>query len=110
MRQRKRATSSEIATRMNAAAALLRQGNSVGDVVHKMAHVYEVSLLQAHRYVDAAQKETMPLPVPEPKVVLTVKVPQSLPGRLRKMAKSKGRSLSDLVTRALEEILEQMGD
>ncbi len=95
---------------MNTAAAMLSQGNAIGDVVHKMAHIYDVSLLQAHRYVEVAVKETMPLPVPETKVVLTVKVPQSLPGRLRKMAKSKGQSLSDLVTRALEEILEQMGD
>ena len=109
MKKRNRATSSEIAERVNAAAVLLGQENSVRDAIHKMAHVYDVSLLQAKRYVEAAQQISVPVPVPEPKVVLTVKVPESLPGRLRKMAKSKGQNLSNLVTHALEEFLKQNG-
>jgi len=95
---------------VNMAAVLLGQMHSFKDVVREMAHLYNVSLLQAQRYVEAAQKKATPLPVPEPKVVFTVKLPQSLPGRLRKLAKSKGQNLSTLVTRALEEFLERMGE
>jgi hypothetical protein len=46
-------------------------------------------------------------PIPERKVVFTVKIPLSLVRALRQMAKSTGESLSVLVTRALEAFLQK---
>ena len=48
-------------------------------------------------------------PIPEPKIVFTVKVPLRLVRALRQMARSTGESLSALVTRALEAFLQNRG-
>jgi hypothetical protein len=45
---------------------------------------------QARRYVEAAQQHPQGLPVPEPTVVFTVKLPVSLAHRLRALARSTG--------------------
>ncbi|MBI1996103.1 MAG: ribbon-helix-helix protein, CopG family [Deltaproteobacteria bacterium] len=48
-------------------------------------------------------------PIPERKVVFTVKIPLNLVRALRQIAKSTGDSLSVLVTRALEAFLQKRG-
>jgi transposase-like protein len=101
----RRAAAGEYVQRVNRAARLLRQVGSLGEVIAKVARLYAVSPRQARRYVEAAQQVRGPLPLPEAKVVLTVKVPASLPVRVRQRAHAEGRSLSDLVTCALNAYL-----
>jgi transposase-like protein len=101
----RRAAAGEYVQRVNRAARLLRQVGSLGEVIAKVARLYAISPRQARRYVEAAQQMRGPLPLPEAKVVLTVKVPASLPMRVRQRAHAEGRSLSDLVTRALDAYL-----
>lgn len=101
----RRAALGEFAQRVNEAAILL-QTSSAGEVIAEVARLYGISPRQARRYVQAALQAQAPVPVPEAKVVFTVKVPASLPPRLRQRARDEDRTLSDLVTHALEVFLQ----
>ena len=100
-----RSSQSQLAQRINAALDLLKQGSSGEEAVAVLARRYRVSKQQAHRYLEQAQRAKRKLPVPEEKIVFTVKLPVSLTTRLRRLAGSTGKSLSDLVTQALEAFL-----
>lgn len=101
----RRAALTEYAQRVNQAAMLLRN-STPEEVIAEVARLYGLSPRQARRYVQAAQRARGPVPVPEAKVVFTVKVAASLPPRLRERARSEGRTLSDLVGEALEQFLQ----
>jgi hypothetical protein len=104
---RRRARVAQYAERVNRALALLGRFPPA-TVLRTLAHRYRISLRQARRYVDAAQQHPQGLPVPEPTVVFTVKLPVSLARRLRVLARTTGDSLSSLVTRGLEDWLQRM--
>lgn len=106
-RERRRAPAGQYARRVNRAVALLRR-LPVPAVLRGLAQRYQVSLRQARRYVDVAQHHPQGVPVPEPTVVFTVKLPVGLVRRFRTHARSTGSSLSALVTRALEDWLERV--
>ena len=59
---------------------------------------------QARRYVDQAAASGR-VPVPEATVVFTVKVPAWLADAVRDHARGSGRTISAVVTQALEEFL-----
>jgi DNA-binding transcriptional regulator LsrR (DeoR family) len=71
-----------------------------------LARRYRLSERQARRYVERARDEGA-LEVPRAKVVFSVKLPTALVGRVRRAARSTGRSLSDLVSQALTEFLDR---
>lgn len=100
MEDRRRARAAQYAQRVNRALALLRQ-LPVPAALRTLAHRYHVSPRQARRYIEAARHHPQGLPVPEPKVVFTVKLPVSVVRRIRALARATGASLSTLVTRAL---------
>ena len=106
MKPRQRAEASQYAERVNRALALLRRF-PVPAVLRKLARRYRVSLRQARRYVDVAQQHPQGLPVPEPTVVFTVKLPVGLVRRVRARARATGTYLSALVTQALEDWLDR---
>ena len=107
MKDRRRARLAQYAERVNRALGLLRRYPSAA-VLRTLARRYRVSVRQARRYVDAAQRHPQGVPVPEPTVVFTVKLPASLARRLRALARATGVSLSSLVTRGLEEWLHRV--
>lgn len=107
MHERRRARLAQYAERVNRALGLLRRFPPAA-VWHTLARRYRVSPRQARRYVDAAQQHPQGVPVPEPTVVFTVKLPASLARRLRALARATGVSLSSLVTRGLEDWLHRM--
>jgi hypothetical protein len=107
MNERRRARLAQYAERVNRALGLLRRFPPAA-VLRTLARRYRVSPRQARRYVDAAQQHPQGLPVPEPTVVFTVKLPASLARRLRALARATGVSLSSLVTRGLEEWLHRV--
>jgi transposase-like protein len=107
MNNRRRARLAQYAERVNRALGLLRRFPPAA-VLRTLARRYRVSPRQARRYVDAAQQHPQGLPVPEPTVVFTVKLPASLARRLRALARATGVSLSSLVTRGLEEWLHRV--
>jgi len=107
MSERRRAQASQYAQRVNRALALLNRF-PVPAVLRVLARRYQMSLRQARRYVDVAQHHPQGVPVPEPTIVFTVKLPVGLVRRVRARARSTGSSLSALVTWALEDWLERV--
>jgi hypothetical protein len=107
MSARQRAQAGQYAQRANRALALLRRF-PVPVVLRALVRRYPVSLRQARRYIEVAQRHPQGVPVPEPTVAFTVKLPVGLVRRVRTRARSTGSSLSALVTRALEDWLERV--
>ena len=90
---------------MNQALQFLNRPLSSAEVVPRLAAQLGVSTRQAARYVQAAQKQSVPLSIPEAKEVFTVKLPKSLIGQVRQRARAQDRPISDWVAQALEEQL-----
>jgi len=67
---------------------------------------YGVSRRQAYRYVSEAQVCQSPVPVPQSKRVFTVKLPDDLISAIRRHARARETSLSDLVAEALRIFLD----
>ncbi len=93
------------AARLNAALALLQERRSLADAAVTLAASYGMSKRQAYRYLNAAQQQPHPVPIPERKIAFTVKLSEGLVQRLRQRARSSGQTLSDLVSQALEVLL-----
>jgi hypothetical protein len=97
----RRAGGQEYAARVNAAAALVAAGTSVAG---ELAVRFGLSERQARRYVQRAATSG-PMQVPASTKVFTVKLPVVLVARVRAHAAESGRSISSVVTQALEEFL-----
>ena len=104
MDDRRRARVTEYAQRVNRAVGLLARVPPA-TARQTLARHFRISSRQASRYVQTAQQHPRGLPVPEPTVVFTVKLPVSVVRRVRALARATGVSLSALVTRALTESL-----
>jgi predicted DNA-binding transcriptional regulator YafY len=104
-----RGSTSQHAKRVNAAARLLASGLTVADAARLSARQFSVSVRQARRYAEEARDLGL-REIPKPKVVFTVKLPVDLIKRLRRNSKTNKRTLSSLVTQALEEFLIRMPD
>ena len=83
----------EVVQRINAAQVFLKKYTSTAKVGELLVERYGVSGRQAYRYIVQAQKLKAPLPVPEKKVVFTVKLPLKLVCRLRRLARSRKAAL-----------------
>ena len=70
-----------------------------------LAERFTVSVRQARRYVDRAAQGGAVVPVPDPNVVFTVRLPAWLAERVREHARSSGLTISAVVTDALVESL-----
>ena len=64
---------------------------------------------QAYRYLQEAQGQAAPVPIPQPKIPFTVKLPSVLVTAVRAHARERGEPLSDVVARALEAYLRAGG-
>ena len=98
----RRARAAQRARRVNVANQLLEAGLEVMQATRNLARRFRLSERQARRYVEEARAEGM-VAVPESTAVFTVKLPVSLIRWLRNYAHGSGRTLSSLVTQALEE-------
>ena len=99
-----RAGGGEHAERVNAAAGLAEAGLPAAEAARVLAGRFGCSLRQARRYVDQAAASGR-VPVPEPGVVFTVKLPGRLAAAVREHARASGRTISAVVAQALEEFL-----
>ena len=100
----RRAGGSEHAARVNAAADLLETGAAGAEAARELASRFGCSARQARRYVEQAAAGGR-VPVPEPGVVFTVKLPGRLAVAVRVHARKSGRTISAVVAQALEEFL-----
>ena len=103
-RARPRAGVGERAERVNAAAELAESGVPAAEAARMLAGRYGCSVRQARRYVDAATAGGR-VRAPETTVVFTVKLPVRLVTAVREHARASGRTISAVVTQALEEFL-----
>jgi hypothetical protein len=95
--------------RINAVRSLLKGGPGGEEVVSEIMDRFAVSRRQAYRYMKEAEKKKRKVPVPEQKVVFTVKLPESLVSLVRHVADSSGESLSAIVAQALKAFLRRRG-
>ncbi len=93
------------AERLNAAVALLEERRSLSEAAATLAATYGMSKRQAYRYLNEAQNQSQPVPIPQRKIAFTVKLSEGLVQRLRQRARSSGQTLSELVSQALEALL-----
>ncbi len=103
-RARSRAGGGERAARINAAADLAEAGVPAAEAARVLAGRYGCSVRQARRYIDAAAAGGRAL-APEATAVFTVKLPVRLAAAVREHARVSGRTISAVVTQALEEFL-----
>lgn len=103
-----RAGAGQYARRINRAMELLKEGQAPADAARQLALQFDVSERQAWRYIRAAAEQSDPLDVAEPKIVFTVKLPESLAERVRAAAAAHGKTLSALVSEALEAWLRRL--
>jgi hypothetical protein len=103
----RRARAAQYATRVNAASDLLAAGLDVLQAARQLAQRHRVSERQARRYVEQARHGGK-VAVPAITRVFTIKLPVNLIRRLRAYAKVSQRTLSSLVSEALEEFLRRM--
>ena len=96
-----RADESQRVERVNLAFGWLQRGLSPPEVIQRLTAVTRISPRQAYRYVELAQQLDKPLAAVDAKVVFTVKLPQTLVGRLHRYAESTGQTLSQIVSQAL---------
>ena len=100
----RRAGGGEYAARVNAAAELLASGVPVAEAARQLAARFGCSQRQARRYAGRAAGGG-PVEAPQLATVFTVKLPVQLAARVREHAAASGRTISWVVTQALEEFL-----
>ena len=100
-----RASDADKAERLNHARGLLQRFDSLPDAVDKMVRDCSISHRQAYRYLQQAGRLKQDVPITDAKIAFTVKLSERLVERLRSYANTRGLSLSDIVTRALEAFL-----
>jgi hypothetical protein len=66
---------------------------------------YGVSRRHAYRYIQEAQESEQILPIPEQKIVFTVKLAPSLIQQVKETARTSGYSISDFTAKALARFL-----
>jgi len=103
-----RSTDTQKARRLNAAYGLLVRGLSVADMT--LSSDFAISRRQAYRYVRQARTLEAPLPVTEPAIAVTVKLPGDVARRLRAHAASSGLTQGEIIGRALEAFIAQARD
>jgi len=101
-----RTSNTERAQRINAALALIKRQKSASDAATMLAKQYSISKRQAYRYVREAELSGTQVPIPDKKIAFTVKLSRGLIRTLRRYSNSTGKTLSEIVTQALEVFLQ----
>src|ERR671931_537141 len=102
----RRAYADEYAVRVNRAVELLLD-RSPADAVRALRAEHRLSERQARRYVNAARAAPGGVAVPERTVVFTVRLAPSLIAGLRRLARSRGQTLSATLAEAVRLYLGQ---
>jgi len=105
-----RSTDMQKTERLNAAHGLLARGLSVAEAALSLSRQFAMSRRQAYRYIEGAQTISRPVPVVEPTMAVTFKLPPSLVDAIRSRAAAEGATISDMVSRALRVFLGEAGE
>ena len=96
-----RATKAHKAQLVNAAYRLLGQRIETAEAARRLADEFALSLRQAYRYLEQAATLSAPVPVVEPTVAITFKLPVSIVRALRAYARRSGLTFGEILTQAL---------
>jgi hypothetical protein len=96
-----RATKAHKARLLNAAYRLIGQRIDTAEAARQLADQFALSLRQAYRYLEQAAALSAPVPVVEPTVAITLKLPVSIVRAVRASARRSGLTLGQIVTQAL---------
>jgi hypothetical protein len=100
-----RSTKTQKALNLNAAHGLLSRGSGVAEAATILARERGISLRQAYRYLQGARGLGRAIPVGEPSVPATFKIPRDVLTQLRAYSRRSGLPLSAIVTEAIEKRL-----
>jgi predicted DNA-binding transcriptional regulator YafY len=93
------------AERLNAAHRLLVRGNDLADAATELSRAYRLSRRQAYRYLEEAAAIGHPVPVTEPSIPITLKIPGGVVRDLRSYSADSGLTLGEIVARAISSFL-----
>ena len=96
-----RSTHTEKAQRLNAAFDLIARGQNLNEAAEALVEQFGLSLRQAYRYLQQAQGIKRPVPVCEPSIPITIKVPGDVVMKLRAYARASGLTIGQTVARAV---------
>ena len=96
-----RSTTTQKTERINAAYGLLASGVSLTEACMSLSRRFALSRRQAYRYLQEAQHLATPLPLTEPTVAVTFKLPPSIVDQVRARATVNGKTISETVAQAL---------
>jgi len=94
---------------VNATVSLLKRNTSPSEVLTWLVRHYRISRRQAYRYLLQAQTTPSPLPVPDQKMVFTVKLSVPLLRQVRRRAREQGSAIGQWVDQALRQHLKDHG-
>jgi len=100
-----RSTDAQKAERLNAAHRLLTRGTDLADAATLLAREFALSRRQAYRYLEEAATIGHPVPIAEPSVPVTLKIPGSVVRDLRNYSAASGLTLGEIVARAISKFL-----
>ena len=100
-----RSTDTQKAERLNAAHRLLARGTELADAATMLTREFGLSRRQAYRYLEEAGAIGHPVPVSEPSVPITLKIPGSVVRDLRRYSTVSGLTLGEIVARAISTFL-----
>lgn len=101
-----KSSAAEQIRRVNLTVSLLKRKAS-SQVLARLVARYGLSRRQAYRYLRQARQAPGSLPVPEAKIVFTVKLPERLVVQVRQRARQQRGSISLWVEQALRRRLTQ---
>jgi len=100
-----RSTDTQKAERLNAAHGLLVRGVTLADAAMALSRDFRLSRRQAYRYLEEAEAIGHPVPVGEPSVPVTLKIPGNIVRDLRAHSAASGLTLGEIVARAVAAFL-----
>ena len=100
-----RSTDAQKAERLNAAHRLLARGIDLATAATALSREFGLSRRQAYRYLEEAEAIGHPVPVREPSVPITFKIPGSVMRDLRSYSADSGLTLGEIVARAISTFL-----
>jgi len=101
-----RSTDAQKAERLNAAHRLLERGIELSDAAAALSRDFGLSRRQAYRYLEEAAVIGHLVPITEPSVPITLKIPGSVARDLRSYSETSGLTLGEIVGRAILRFLE----
>jgi predicted DNA-binding transcriptional regulator YafY len=96
-----RSTDTQKAERLNAAHGLLARGTSMAEAATLLSREFGLSRRQAYRYLGEAETIGHAVPVGEPAVAITLKIPGDVARDLRAYSAASGVTMGAIVARAI---------